>query len=270
MDDKVFEAVSALKRHIRDQPQIGIILGSGLGGLVDEIENSVSVRFEDIPHFPVSSVDGHRGEVLCGTLCGASLLALCGRVHYYEGYAMRQVVFPIRVMAAFDVKTVIVTNSVGAINAAYKPGDIVAIRDHINLMGDNPLKGSNDFVDLTAAYSSELRNLARQMADKQGIRLRSGVYAAYSGPSYETPAEIRAMRTMGADMVGMSTVPEVIQANSLGMMVLGLSMITNMAAGMSAKPLSHQDVIETSKKASAKFSALVKAIIGELEQRKKH
>ena len=269
MDDKVIEAVSTLKRHISDQPQIGIILGSGLGGLVDEIENSVSVRFEDIPHFPVSSVDGHRGEVLCGTLCGASLLALSGRVHYYEGYAMQQVVFPIRVMAAFDVKTVIVTNSVGAINAAYNPGDIVAIRDHINLMGANPLKGSNVFVDLTEAYSRDLRNLAHQMADRQDITLQSGVYAAYSGPSYETPAEIRALRTMGADMVGMSTVPEVIQAKSLGMKVLGLSMITNMAAGMSAKPLSHQDVIKTSKKASAKFGALVKAIIGELEGRQK-
>ena len=266
MNKKVIEAFTALKHHIDEPPQIGIILGSGLGGLVDEIENSVSVRFEDIPHFPVSSVDGHRGEVLCGSLCGASLLALCGRVHYYEGYAMQQVVFPIRVMAAFDVKTVIVTNSVGAINAAYKPGDIVAIRDHINLMGDNPLKGSNDFVDLTAAYSRELRNLAQQIADKQGITLRSGVYAAYSGPSYETPAEIRALRTMGADMVGMSTVPEVIQANSLGMKVLGLSMITNMAAGMSAKPLSHQDVIKTSKKASAKFSALVKGILEELKR----
>ena len=267
MDDKVLEAVTELKHQISDQPQIGIILGSGLGGLVDEIEDSVSVRFEDIPHFPVSSVDGHRGEVLCGSLCGASLLALCGRVHYYEGYAMQQVVFPIRVMAAFEVKTVIVTNSVGAINADYKPGDIVAISDHINFMGDNPLKGSNDFVDLSEAYSRELRNLARQIADQQGINLRSGVYAAYSGPSYETPAEIRALRTMGADMVGMSTVPEVIQAKSLGMKVLGLSMITNMAAGMSAKPLSHQDVIKTSNEASAKFGALVKAIIGELEKR---
>jgi purine-nucleoside phosphorylase len=264
MDDKVIEAVTALKRYVDDQPQIGIILGSGLGGLVDEIENPVGTRFEDIPNFPVSSVAGHRGEVLCGILCGASLFALAGRVHYYEGYTMQQVVFPIRVMAAFGVKTVIVTNSVGAINEAYKPGDIVAISDHINLMGDNPLKGSNDFVDLTEAYSSELTTLAHQIADKQGITLRSGVYAAYSGPSYETPAEIRALRTMGADMVGMSTVPEVIQANSLGMKVLGLSMITNMAAGMSAKPLSHQDVIETSKKASAKFSALLKEIIGEL------
>jgi purine-nucleoside phosphorylase len=179
---------------------------------------------------------------------------------------MQQVVFPIRVMAAFDVKTVIVTSSVGAVNVSYKPGDIVAIRDHINLIGDNPLKGTNDFVDLTEAYSSELRNLAQKIADRQGITLHSGVYAAYSGPSYETPAEIRAMRTMGVDMVGMSTAPEVIQANSLGMKVLGLSMITNMAAGMSAKPLSHQDVIKTSKKASAKFSALVKGILEQLKQ----
>ena len=264
MNKKVSEAFTALKHHIDEPPQIGIILGSGLGGLVDEIENSVSVRFEDIPHFPVSSVDGHRGEVLCGILCGASLLALSGRVHYYEGYAMQQVVFPIRVMAAFDVKTVIVTNSVGAINADYKPGDIVAIRDHINLMGANPLKGSNDFVDLTEAYSRELRNLAHQMADRQDITLQAGVYAAYSGPSYETPAEIRALRTMGADMVGMSTVPEVIMANSLGMRVLGFSMVTNMGAGMSAKPLSHQEVLETSKNESDKFIALVKGVIEEI------
>jgi purine-nucleoside phosphorylase len=266
MNKKVVEALSALKHLIEEPPQIGIVLGSGLGGLVDEMENDVSVRFEDIPNFPVSSVAGHRGEVLLGNLCGVSLFALAGRVHYYEGYSMQQVVFPMRVMAACDVNTVIVTNSVGAVNASYKPGDIVAIRDHINLMGDNPLKGTNDFVDLTEAYNSELRNLAQKIADRQGITLHSGVYAAYSGPSYETPAEIEAMRTMGADMVGMSTVPEVIQANSLGMKVLGLSMITNMAAGMSAKPLSHQDVIKTSQKAAAKFSALVKGILEQLKQ----
>ena len=266
MNKKIIEALSALKQHVEVPPQIGIVLGSGLGGLVDEIENAARIRFEDIPNFPVSSVAGHRGEVSLGNLCGIRLFALSGRVHYYEGYTMQQVVFPIRVMAAFDVKTVIVTNSVGAINASYKPGDIVAIRDHINLMGDNPLKGTNDFVDLSEAYSRELRNLAKDIAARQRITLPSGVYAGYSGPSYETPAEIKAMRTMGADMVGMSTVPEVIQANSLGMKVLGLSMITNMAAGMSAKALSHQDVIETSKKASAKFGALVKEILVELKQ----
>jgi purine-nucleoside phosphorylase len=266
MNKKVFEALNELTKHTDRSPKVGVILGSGLGGLLDEIENSVSIRFEDIPSFPVSSVDGHSGEVFIGDIGGVCIFALSGRVHYYEGYSMQQVVFPVRVMAAFDVKTVIITNSAGAINASYKPGDIVAIRDHINLMGDNPLKGTHDFVDMAEAYSRKLRNLAKQIADRQGITMHSGVYAAYSGPSYETPAEIRAMRIMGADVVGMSTVPEVIQANSLGMKILGLSMITNMASGMRAKPLLHQDVIKTSNKASAKFRALVKEIISELEK----
>jgi purine-nucleoside phosphorylase len=266
MDEKVVEAVTALKRHIHYQPKIGIILGSGLGGLADEIQEAVRVRFADIPNFAISSVDGHRGEVVSGYLCGASLFALSGRVHYYEGYSMQQVVFPIQVMAAFDVKTVIVANAVGAVNESYKPGDIVAISDHINLMGDNPLKGSSNFVDLTEAYGRELRNLAQTIAGKLGITLQFGVYVALSGPSYETPAEVRALRSLGADIVGMSTVPEVIMANSLGMRVLGLSVVTNMAAGMSAKPLSHQEVIETSKNESEKFIALVKGIIKQLNR----
>jgi purine-nucleoside phosphorylase len=264
MNEKVTAALSFLKHRTDRRPKIGVILGSGLGGLIDQVENPVSIRFEDIPHFPVSSVDGHRGEVLLGDLCGANLFALSGRVHYYEGYTMQQVVFPIQVMAAFGVQTVIVTNSAGAINESYKPGEIVSIRDHINFMGDNPLIGTAKFLNLTQAYNSELRKLARETAGRQGMTLRSGVYAAYSGPSYETSAEIRAMRTMGADMVGMSTVPEVIMANSLRMKVLGLSMITNMAAGISPKPLSHQDVIRTSNKGSAKFSGLVRGIIEQL------
>ena len=266
MNEKIAEAVTALKHHIHFQPKIGIILGSGLDGLADEIQEAVRVRFADIPNFPVSSVEGHRGEVVSGNLCGASLFALSGRVHYYEGYSMQQVVFPIRVMAAFDVKTVIVANAVGAVNESYKPGEIVAISDHINLMGDNPLKGSSNFVDLTEAYSSDLRNLAQTIADKLGITLQSGVYVALSGPSYETPAEVRALRSLGADIVGMSTVPEVIMANSLGMRVLGLSMVTNMAAGRGGKPLSHQEVIETSKNESEKFIALVKGIVKQLNR----
>ena len=266
MNEKVVEAVTALKRHMHHQPKIGIILGSGLDGLADEIQDAVTVRFADIPNFPVSSVDGHRGEVISGNLYGARILTLSGRIHYYEGCSMQQVVFPIRVMAAFDIKTIIVANAVGAVNESYKPGDIVAISDHINLMGDNPLKGSSKFVDLTEAYSRELRNLAQAIADRLGITLQSGVYVALSGPSYETPAEVRALRSMGADIVGMSTVPEVIMANSLGMRVLGLSMVTNMAAGMSAKPLSHQDVLETSKNESEKFIALVKGIIKQLNR----
>jgi purine-nucleoside phosphorylase len=264
MNEKVKEALSFLKHRADRQPQIGVILGSGLGGLVDQLESPVGIRYADIPHFPVSSVDGHRGEVLLGDLCGANLFALSGRVHYYEGYTMQQVVFPIQVMAALGIQTVIVTNSAGAINESYKPGEIVSIRDHINFMGDNPLIGTAKFLNLTQAYNSELRKLACETAGRQGMTLRSGVYAAYSGPSYETSAEIRAMRTMGADMVGMSTVPEVIMANSLRMKVLGLSMITNMAAGISPKPLSHQDVIRTSNKGSAKFSGLVRGIIEQL------
>jgi purine-nucleoside phosphorylase len=177
---------------------------------------------------------------------------------------MEQVVFPIRVMAEFGVKIAIVANSVGAVNESFNPGDIVAISDHINLMGDNPLRGFDNVVDLTEAYSRELRSLAREIAISLGIVLRSGKYLAYTGPSYETPAEIRAMRIMGADMVGMSTAPEVIMANRLGMKVLGLSMITNMAAGISATPLSHQEVIETSQNESQKFNALVKGIIKSL------
>jgi purine-nucleoside phosphorylase len=264
MNEKVSAALSFLKHRTGRQAQIGVILGSGLGGLIDQIENSVSIRYEDIPHFPVSSVDGHRGELLLGDLCGASIFVLSGRVHYYEGYTMQQVAFPVEVMAAFDVQTLIVTNSAGAINESYKPGDIVSIRDHINLMGGNPLIGTVKFVNLTEAYNSELRKLARETAGRQGMTLRSGIYAAYSGPSYETPAEIGAMRTMGADMVGMSTIPEVIMANSLGMKVLGLSMITNMAAGISPEPPSHQDVIKISKKGSAKFSGLIKGVIEQL------
>jgi len=264
MNAKIAEAATVLKRHIHFQPKIGIILGSGLDALADEIEEAVRVRFADVPHFPVSSVEGHRGEVVAGRLCGAGLFALSGRVHYYEGYAMQQVVFPIRVMAAFGVKTVIVASAVGAVNESYRPGDIVAISDHINLIGDNPLRGSSNFVDLTEAYSEELRNLAQTTADKLVIRLQSGVYVALSGPCYETPAEIRALRSLGADIVGMSTVPEVIMANSLGMRVLGFSMVTNMGAGMSAKPLSHQEVLETSKNESNKFIALVKGVIEEI------
>ena len=247
MDEKVVEAVNALKHRNHHQAKIGLILGSGLHGLADEIQDAVRTRFEEIPNFPVSSVDGHRGEVVCGRLCGADLFILSGRVHYYEGYSMQQVVFAVRVMAAFDVNPVIITNAAGAVNQSFAPGDIVSISDHINLTGDNPLIGSNESVDLSQAYSARLKALAGEVAGRLGITLQSGAYVAYSGPSYETPAEIRAVRIMGGDLVGMSTVPEVIMANRLGMKVLGLSMITNMAAGISTKPLSHQEVIETSK-----------------------
>jgi purine-nucleoside phosphorylase len=261
MIEWIQEAAAGLKRRIHTQPEIGIMLGSGLEVLADEVQDAVCVRFEDIPHFPVSSVVGHRGELIAGNLGGKDLLICSGRVHYYEGYSMQEVVFPVRVMAACGIKTFIVTNACGALNESLKRGDIVMICDHINLMGDNPLKGSSDFVDLTEAYSSRLRKLALATADKLGICLQSGVYIAISGPAYETPAEIRAYRIMGADMVGMSTVPEVIMANRLGMQVLGLSVVTNMAAGMSGKPLCHQEVIEIAKNSSPQFRALLKGVV---------
>jgi len=267
MKEKCVDAVNKLKSTFDDRPKIGIVMGSGLGGLVDALQNAVRIRFEDIPNFPISSVDGHRGEVVSGRLSGVSICVLSGRIHYYEGYTMQQVVFPIRVLAVFGVQTLMITNAAGAVNESYKAGDIVTIRDHINLMGDNPLSGDTHFADLSEAYSGELRSLARIAAGKLGMTYRSGVYAAISGPAYETPAEIKALRRMGADLVGMSTVPEVIMANHLGMNVLGLSMVTNMAAGISGKPLSHQEVIAVSKNASPKLNTLLKGFVKHLNDK---
>lgn len=261
MKENLVDALNKLKNTFDARPKIGIVTGSGLGGLVEMLQGAVRIRFEEIPNFQISSVDGHQGEVVLGQLFGDSIFVLSGRIHYYEGYTMSQVVFPIRVMAAFGVETIIITNAAGAINQSYQAGNIVTICDHINLMGDNPLSGNNHFVDLSEAYSGALRNLAHLTSNRLDISLQSGVYAAVCGPSYETPAEIEALRRMGADMVGMSTVPEVITAKHLGMEVLGLSMITNMAAGISEKPLSHEEVIEVSKRVSLKFNKLVKGII---------
>lgn len=266
MDTKIAETVKVLKQHVHHQPKIGIILGSGLAGLAEEIENPVRVRFEDLPSFPVSSVDNYRGEVISGNLFGLSLIALSERAHYYEGYSMQQVAFPIQILAALGTSILIITNAAGAVNELYKPGDIAVIRDHINFMGDNPLIGLTHFSDLTEAYSTHLRRLAKTTADNLGLKLRSGVYAALSGPSYETPAEIKALRFIGADMVGMSTVPEVIMAKSLGLKVLGLSIITNMAAGIAGKPLSHEEVIETSRKTLPKLKALLIGLIKRVDK----
>ena len=260
-DHTLKAAVSLISNRIQVSPRIGVVLGSGLGSLAKEFDESVRIGFEEIPGFPVSTVEGHRGEIVCGRFAGISLLALAGRVHFYEGYDIQQVVFPIRVMAELQINTVVITNAAGAVNESFQPGNIVAIRDHINFMGVNPLIGSALFVDMTDAYSNRLRKIACAVAAEQGIDLPEGVYVGYSGPSYETPAEIRAFRTLGGDMVGMSTVPEVIAARSLGMDVLGLSLITNMAAGVNGKPLSHEGVIENSAMASTKFKALIRKII---------
>ena len=264
MDKKVKEAVEVIKTRLTPDPRIGIILGSGLGPLIEELSETVHVPYKDIPHFPVSSVSGHKGEVVSGSLSGIDLLAYSGRVHYYEGYTMQEVVFPVQVMAGLGIETLIITNAAGAVNEAFSPGDIIAISDHINLTGSNPLRGTANFIDMTEAYTIDLRALAHKVAADEGIRIQEGVYLLLNGPSYETPAEIRMAKNLGADMVGMSTVPETIMANSLGIKVMGLSMITNMAAGITGEPLTHEEVIETSQKGAEAFKRLIRGIIQQL------
>jgi purine-nucleoside phosphorylase len=261
MDKKQTEAVNSIKDSIEIETKIGVILGSGLGNLVDHFEDTVRIKYENIPHFPVSSVMGHKGELVAGRFSGVPVLACSGRVHYYEGYTIQEVCFPVKVLAGLGVEKLIITNAAGAINESYSPGDIVAIGDHINLMGDNPLRGTSNFIDMTNAYDRDLRSLAHKVADQLEMELNEGVYLVLSGPSFETPAEIRMMRNLGADMVGMSTIPEVIMANSLNIRVLGLSMMTNMAAGMTGEPLTHQEVFETTQKAAERFKILVGGII---------
>lgn len=261
MNQKAVEAANAIKDKIHIQTKIAIVLGSGLGNLVDAMTDVVSLEYANIPHFPLSSVQGHKGEIFYGKLSEVPLLAFSGRVHFYEGYALKEVVFSVSVMAELGISDVILTNASGAINETFCPGDIVIIKDHINLLGDNPLVGAPQFTDMTDAYHKELRNLANNTAAELKIQVQEGVYLALSGPTYETPAEIRTLRILGADLVGMSTVPEVIMANTLGMRVLGLSMATNMAAGITGQPLSHEEVIETSNKAAEKFKRLVSGII---------
>lgn len=267
---KVSEAVEKIRSRVKIEPELGIILGSGLGSLVDGFEDAVTIKFEEIPNFPRTTVEGHRGEVVAGKFSGVDVIALSGRVHYYEGYTMQEVCLPVRMMAGLGVKKLIVTNAGGAINEGFSTEDIVVITDHINLMGDNPLKGSWDFVDMTDAYNSILKVIAHDSAGKLDLELKEGVYLALSGPSYETPAEIRMLRTFGADIVGMSTVPEVIVANSLGMEVLGLSMITNMAAGILSQKLSHKEVIQVTREAGGKFIRLIEKIIKSIGEMKKN
>jgi purine-nucleoside phosphorylase len=232
------------------RPTIGLILGSGLGAFADTLADAISVPFGALPHFPVSTAVGHKGALVLGTSRGTPVAVMAGRVHHYEGYSLQQVAFPTRVLARLGVRTLIVTNAAGAVNERFAPGELMVIRDHINLMGGNPLIGPNDealgprFPDLSAAYDAGLRALACDTCRDVGVRAHEGVYLALSGPSYETPAEIRMLRTLGADAVGMSTVPEVIVARHMGLRVLGLSCLTNMAAGIGSAPLDHKEVLE--------------------------
>lgn len=267
---QIKEAVSFINEKIHTAPEIGLILGSGLGVLAEEIEQKTIIPYETIPHFPVSTVEGHAGNLVIGMLEGKQVAAMQGRFHYYEGYSLDEVTLPVRVMKEIGVKTLIITNAAGGINEHFSPGDLMLICDHINLTGTNPLIGQNDealcvrFPDMSHAYSDRLRTLAKQVAEKLNMPLQEGVYVGNSGPSYETPAEIRMMRFLGGDAVGMSTVPEVIVARHAGLEVLGISCISNMAAGILDEPLSHEEVIETTEKVKEKFTRLLKNIIKEM------
>jgi purine-nucleoside phosphorylase len=267
---RIEEAAQAIQKKLSLEPKVGLVLGSGLGILADEIEEAATVPYGEIPHFPVSTVEGHAGQLVIGRLEGQPVVAMQGRFHFYEGYSLTDVTFPIRVMKALGVEKLVVTNAAGGVNTGYQAGDLMVIRDHINLMGTNPLMGPNDpdlgvrFPDMSEAYDPAMRQLAHRVAESEGIRLQEGVYAGLTGPSYETPAEIRMLRTIGADAVGMSTVPEVIIARHSDIRVLGISCISNMAAGILPQPLSHEEVMETAERVKPKFIGLVKGIMKDI------
>ncbi|MDI3546681.1 MAG: purine-nucleoside phosphorylase [Halanaerobiales bacterium] len=264
---EIKEAAEYIKQKIDLEPEVGLILGSGLGILAEEIEDSIVIPYQEIPNFPVSTVEGHAGRLVIGRLEGKPVVAMQGRFHYYEGYSMQKLTLPVRVMKMLGVEKLLVTNAAGGVNRNFNPGDFMIITDHVNLMGDNPLRGQNleefgpRFPDMTEAYNHELIKLAERVGAEKGIMTRKGVYAALSGPSYETPAEIRFLASNGFDAVGMSTVPEVIVANHMGLDVLGISCITNMAAGILARPLNHEEVMETAERVKPKFITLVRGIL---------
>ncbi|GAB6929903.1 purine-nucleoside phosphorylase [Paenibacillus sp. JCM 10914] len=270
IQQQIKEAAAYIRQQNVVQPEVGLILGSGLGVLAELIQNAVSIPYADIPHFPVSTVEGHEGELLLGTIHERPVVMMKGRFHMYEGYGPELTAFPVRVMKELGVTSLLVTNAAGGVNLSYEPGDLMLISDHLNMTGTNPLIGPNDpelgvrFPDMSVAYSRRLRQLAKEVAVGQSIELREGVYVGLLGPTYETPAEIVMLRTLGADAVGMSTVSEVIVARHAGIEVLGISCISNMAAGILDQPLSHDEVMETAEKVREKFLGLVLAIIPQM------
>ncbi len=267
MLDNIQQAAEFISSKINISPRFGVVLGSGLGSFADQLESSVTIAFEEIPHFPVSTVEGHEGKVVSGTFNNIPIMVLKGRFHYYEGYSMDQVVFPIRCMLSLNIPNMIITNAAGSVDKNYRPGDLMLIKDHIKFHGDSPLRGSNidafgpRFNDMSAPYAKEIRELAKLCAGTLDISLKEGVYYYMAGPSYETASEVKAINILGANAVGMSTVPEVIAACHGGMKVMGLSCITNMATGILDQPLGHDEVIATSTRVKGKFIKLLKLII---------
>lgn len=271
--DQVAEAVAFLKARLGSlEPHLGIVLGSGLGAVANAIRDPVVVPYSEIPNFPQSTVEGHSGRMVAGLLGGAPVIILQGRVHFYEGYSPLQVTFPMRVLGALGIRAVVLTNAAGAIQASLHVGQLVVLTDHINLMGWNPLNGPNDprfgfrpgaglrFFDMTEAYSKTLRGLAKEAAIDEGFALEEGIYLATPGPNFETPAEIRAFRALGAALVGMSTVPETIVARHMGLEVLGISCVTNLAAGLGSAPLSHEEVNETGRWVESRLAGLLQRL----------
>jgi purine-nucleoside phosphorylase len=249
------------------RPRVAVVLGSGLGAFADDLAGAVRIPYEKIPGFPRSTAEGHAGRLVIGKAGDVVAAAMQGRVHFYEGYSLKEVVFPMRVLGRLGIRAAILTNAAGGINTALKQGALVIIRDHINLQGSNPLIGPNEerfgarFPDMTQAYSKSYRSIANEESRRLGIEVFEGVYAALTGPSYETPAEIRYLRTIGADLVGMSTAPEVIVARHMGIRVLGISCVTNMAAGILDQPINHAEVMETGERVKGHFVALLRAVL---------
>lgn len=270
MIETIRQAAAFLRERLPAAPQVGLVLGSGLGGLADRLESPVYIPYAEIPGFAVSTAPGHAGRFAAGLLAGKQVLCMQGRLHFYEGHSMEDIVFPVRVMKELGIGALILTNAAGGVNLDFAVGDLMVIEDHINFMGRNPLTGPNDeavgprFCDMTFAYTPALRQLALEVAAQQGIQVRTGVYLGYMGPSYETPAEIRAFRTLGADAVGMSTVPEVIAASHCGLPVLAISLITNMAAGIEKKKLSGEEVIAIADRRAQVLQGLVQGVVARL------
>lgn len=268
--DQISEAADFLRKSLPAVPEVAVVLGSGLGDFASGLTGRHVLPYDQIPHWPVSKVIGHAGELVVGGVFGRRVIALSGRSHFYEGHPMEVVTFATRVLGRLGVKTLVLTNAAGGINLKFSSGALMIISDHINLMGTNPLVGPNDdrfgvrFPDMSEVYSRRLRALAREVAQGMNLPIEEGVYVAVHGPSYETPAEIRAFRTMGADAVGMSTAPEAIVARHMGIEVLGLSCITNMAAGVLPQALIHDEVMETARRVRGSFIGLVEGVIGRL------
>ena len=260
-------SVAAVRARDKRVPTIGLVLGSGLGTFADRLQKPVAIEYRDIPQFPVSTVVGHAGRLVIGELHGQVIAAMQGRVHHYEGHDLLKVTYPIRTLVMLGVKTLILTNAAGGVNPKYMPGELVVIGDHLNLFGESPLRGDNDerlgprFPDMTYAYAPDLRELARRAGIAIGVVLREGVYAGMPGPQYETPSEVRMLRVLGADLTGMSTVPETIVANHMGARVLGISCVTNMAAGITGAKLSHDEVTKTAGRARMTFERLLEEIL---------